>query len=108
MDNINYNPNEDLQVPVTHAFHDELGSNCSANPKAIDSKGTSKDEDIRGMERGNLTAPVYFEEQTVFRQISQNIRTKSSLLDMAKKWSGLCVAGFTIFLLILSWTDHSR
>ena len=50
----------------------------------------------------NITVPA------VLPQESQKLYNQTHVFEMAKKWSGVCVASLAMLLLIISWSNHSR
>ena len=104
MDNINYDPNE---IPVVDTSYD-----VHYQSKEVDGEIAEKQEAVGGRneEVEELTSNLRMSQQSpvIIEPITRHVTNQSTAIDTVKKWGGISVACFSIFLLILSWNDHSR
>ena len=104
MDNINYEPNE---FPVVHTSHDKNNQS-----KVVEGENVEKQDPVGGRneEAEEFTSNFRMSDQSpvIVEPITRHISNQSTAIDTVKKWGGISVACFSIFLLIFSWNDHSR
>ena len=104
MDNINYDPNDIPVVDTTYDRHNQ----CNV----VDGEIAEKQEPVRGKgeEAEEFTSNLRMSDQSpvILEPISRHITNQSATINTVKKWGGISVACFSIFLLIFSWNDHSR
>ena len=104
MDNINYDPND---IPVVDTTYDRDNQS-----KVVDGEIAEKQEPVRGKceEAKEFTSDLRMSDQSpvILEPITRHITNQSTAIDTVKKWGGISVACFSIFLLIFSWNDHSR
>ena len=104
MDNINYDPNE---IPVAETSYD-----IHNQSKVVDGEIAEKQEPLGGRneEAEELTSNLTTSKQSpvILEPMKRHITNQSTAIDTVKKWGGISVACFSIFLLIFSWNDHSR
>ena len=104
MDNINYDPNE---IPVADTSHD-----IKNQSKLVDGEIAESQEHVGGRneeaEEFTSNLPMSNQSPVILEPITRHITNQSTAIDTVKKWGGISVACFSIFLLIFSWNDHSR
>ena len=104
MDNINYDPNIIPVLDTSYDIHNQS--------KVVDGEIAEKQEPVGGRfeEAEELTSNLRISEQSpvIPEPITRHITNQSNAIDTVKKWGGISVACFSIFLLIFSWNDHSR
>ena len=104
MDNINYDPNG---IPVADTSYD-----IQNQSKLVDGEIAERQEHVGGRneEAEEFTSNLPMSSQTpvILEPITRHITSQSTAIDTVKKWGGISVACFSIFLLIFSWNDHSR
>ena len=104
MDNINYEPGE---FPVVHTSYDKNNQS-----KVVEGENIEKQEPVGGRneEAEEFTSNLRMSDQSpvIVEPMTRHITNQSTAIDTVKKWGGISVACFSIFLLIFSWNDHSR
>ena len=104
MDNINYDPNE---IPVADTSYD-----IQNQSKLVDGEIAERQEHVGGRneeaEEFTSNLPMSNQSPVILEPITRHITNQSTAIDTVKKWGGISVACFSIFLLIFSWNDHSR
>ena len=104
MDNINYDPNG---IPVADTSYD-----IQNQSKLVDGEIAERQEHVGGRneeaEEFTSNLPMSNQSPVILEPITRHITNQSTAIDTVKKWGGISVACFSIFLLIFSWNDHSR
>ena len=104
MDNINYDPNVTPVVDTSYDIHNQSN--------VVEGEIAERQETVGGRneETKELTSNsrISDQSQVILEPVTRHITNQSTTIDTVKKWGGISVACFSIFLLIFSWNDHSR